>query len=102
MNVNLKKFLDVLNKDKAVQEKFAAAKSPEEAFEIAAAIQGGYTFEELKDAMVAIQQSIKNELSDKDLDAVAGGARDFRQDRAAVISPNDPRLWFSDLDTWKL
>jgi predicted ribosomally synthesized peptide with nif11-like leader len=74
MNENLKKFLDVLNKDKAIQEKFAVAKSQEEAFKIASAIQSGYTFEEFKEAMTAVQKSIKGELSDKDLDAVAGGA----------------------------
>lgn len=76
MNENLKKLFDEIQKDESLVEKFKNCKTAEEAYAVATAVADGYTIEEFKEIMMKIDRTVKNtngELSDDDLDHVAGG-----------------------------
>lgn len=76
MKENLKNLFDEIKKDDALVEKFKQCKTAEEAYAVATAVADGYTLEEFKEIMMKIDSAVKNtnlELSDDDLDQVAGG-----------------------------
>lgn len=70
MNENLKEALSKLAEMPEVQEKLKNAGSPDAVYEILQSVQSGYTLDELKAAMEELQAK---ELSDEELDSVAGG-----------------------------
>ena len=70
MNENLKEALSKAAEMPEVQEKLKKADSLESVYEILQSVQSGYTPEELKAAMEELQAK---ELSDEELDSVAGG-----------------------------
>ena len=76
MNENLKNFLKKLVKDEELLAKFQAAGTPDEAYELAAGIQDGFTREEFFEAMKKLNNIAKDQrdLSDEDLAAIASGA----------------------------
>lgn len=76
MNENLKKLFEEIRKDDALVEKFKQCKTAEEAYAVAKSVVDGYTIEEFKEIMIKIDNAAKtvnSELSDDDLDQVAGG-----------------------------
>ena len=68
-----KEFIEKLAKDEVLAKKMESCKSPEEAYE--AAKEEGLTddFEAFKTIMTAENKQIKGELSDNELDNIAGG-----------------------------
>lgn len=75
MNEQLKKVLGKLAEDPDLKEKMAGCKSAEEAYQVVSEVEGGYTMEEFQKAMEMIQKAVQkdHELTDNDLDGVAGG-----------------------------
>jgi predicted ribosomally synthesized peptide with nif11-like leader len=74
MNENIKKFVEKAINDKALQDKMAACKTPEEAYAIASSVQDGFTMEEFTEAMQQLfDLTHENELTDEDLAKAAGG-----------------------------
>ena len=73
----VKAYLTKLAEDKGLQAKMQAAKTPEDA--LAAVRKAGFDFDaqEFKDLMIMLTASVKQakgeELTDEELDAVAGG-----------------------------
>lgn len=75
MNEQLKKFFGKVSEDQSLREKLVGCKSAEEAYQIAIEAEEGYTLEEFQKAMEMVQKATQqdSELSDNDLDGVAGG-----------------------------
>lgn len=76
MNENFKKLFEEIQKDENLMEKFKDCKTAEEAYAVATAVADGYTMEEFKEIIAKIYYTVKNmngELSDDDLNHVAGG-----------------------------
>ncbi|MGN0649303.1 MAG: Nif11-like leader peptide family RiPP precursor [Oscillospiraceae bacterium] len=69
-----KEFIEKLTTDEVIAKKMESCKSPEEAYE--AAKEAGLTddIETFKGIMTALNKRIKGELSDDELDNVAGGS----------------------------
>ena len=84
----VKAYLTRLAKDKGLEAKMVAAKTPEDA--LAAAKGAGFDFDaqEFKDMMIMLTVSVKQakgeELSDVELEAVAGGTLSPGQEAAAI------------------
>ncbi|MGN0648812.1 MAG: Nif11-like leader peptide family RiPP precursor [Oscillospiraceae bacterium] len=66
-------FVEKMSKDEALAKKMSECKSPEEAYETAK--EAGLTddIETFKAVMTAVNKKVKGELSDDELDDVAGG-----------------------------
>lgn len=79
-------FLKKLTDDTDLQEKMAACRTPEEAYDIASSVQPGFTIEEFTEAMTAVKESIESSeaLSDEDLAKAAGGITSDDLDRIAL------------------
>lgn len=77
MSENMKKFLETLATDEGLQSRMQGAKSPEEAFAMAKEAVEGLEIEEFSETMKKIHDLISRgdqaELTDDDLDLVAGG-----------------------------
>ena len=73
MNENIKKFLEQFLTDEALQAKFSALKTPDEAFELAKSIQDGFTKEEFLEAVQQLAALDEADITDEDLAAAAGG-----------------------------
>ena len=85
MNENLKLFLQKVAADKEIQAKMQSFDDIDEAYEYAMTVQDGYSKEEFEAVMakIAKDSTINDEISDADLESVAGGiitagARGFR------------------------
>ncbi|WP_459910753.1 Nif11-like leader peptide family RiPP precursor [Desulfotomaculum defluvii] len=79
MTEAMKSFVEKLGKDEALQDKLKACKSPEEAFEVAKGTVEGLSFDDFTATMKKLSESISKtpgELSDTDLEQVAGGWSD--------------------------
>lgn len=78
MNESVKALLELLLKDETSAKKVLGCESKEEAYAEAMEMVGGYTREEFEEGMLAliaiVQKKEGRELSDEDLDGVAGGA----------------------------
>lgn len=75
MNGNIRIFLEKLGTDEAAQAKLQAAANPDEAYELARSIQGGFSREEFIDVMKKIaSMTQEGELSDEEVEAAAGGS----------------------------
>ena len=74
-----KEFIEKLTKDETLANKMEGCKAPEEAYEVAK--EAGLTddIESFKAVMTAVNKKINGELSDDELDNIAGGSvlRDF-------------------------
>ncbi len=87
MTEAMKGFLEKLAKDEALQEKLKACKSPEEAFEVAKGTVDGLSFDDFTATMKKVNEAFtkgNGELSDDDLEQVAGGWSD--DNTVAVIT----------------
>ena len=85
MNENLKMFLQKVAADEKIQAKMKSFDDIDEAYDYAVSIQDGYSKEEFEAVMAksAKGSTINDEISDTDLESVAGGtitegARGFR------------------------
>ena len=74
MNENIVSFLKKLEQDEETQKRMAACRDPEEAYQIAHAVQDGFTKEEFIEAMKALYESISQDLNAEDLVKAAGGS----------------------------
>lgn len=70
---SLKKFLEKFSQDEELQAKMQEATNPDEAYAIASAAQGGFTKEEFVEVMTELKKQTSEEISDDDLEQVAGG-----------------------------
>jgi predicted ribosomally synthesized peptide with nif11-like leader len=88
MNENIQAFLNVLAEDKALQAKLAEAQTPDEAYALASSIQEGFTKEELIETMMKLKALApeEEELTDADLEKVAGGGSAGQNAAAAAAS----------------
>ena len=73
MNENIQKFLEQFLTDEALQAKFSAVKTPDEAYELAKSIQDGFTKEEFLEAVQQLATLDEADITDEDLAAAAGG-----------------------------
>ena len=73
MNENIKLFLEKVESDSALRDKFAQVKDPDEAYELASSIQGGFTKEEFIEEMTKIKKAMDETLTDEDLAKSSGG-----------------------------
>lgn len=73
MNENISKLLKKIQEDEEIQKKFEGVDSAEKFYEIALTIQDGYSYEEFVEAMKSLKQDTDVELSDEDMEKVAGG-----------------------------
>lgn len=87
MKNEIKLFLEKLADDTDLQEKMAACKTPEEAYNIASSVQPGFTIEEFIEVMTTVKESIEagEALSDEDLAKAAGGVTSDDLDKAATF-----------------
>lgn len=70
MNENIKSLFEKVQADKELQAKFAEVRTPEEAYQLASSIQGGFTKEELMEAAQQLRSSQGDELSEDDIASV--------------------------------
>lgn len=88
MTEEMKSFIGMLAKDEGLQKKLQACKSPEEAFEVAKSAVSRLNYEDFTATMKKVNEAVANtksgELSDDDLEKVAGGWSDG--DTATVVS----------------
>ena len=73
MNENIKKFLEKVEQSPEIQAQFAKIYDPDEAYKLAASIQGGFTKDEFTSEMRKIYEATIAELSDEDIAKIAGG-----------------------------
>jgi len=76
MTEAMKSFIEKLGTDEALQNSLKACKSPEDAFEVAKGAVDGLSLDEFTSTMKQLNEAItkgKGELSDADLEQVAGG-----------------------------
>jgi predicted ribosomally synthesized peptide with nif11-like leader len=76
MNENVRAFLQKLADDKALQAQFEEIKDPDKAYELATSVQGGFSKDEFIAAMKEIKAQMSRDLSDDDLEKIAGGGCD--------------------------
>ena len=74
MNENLKQAILKVKELADVQEKLTKAETLEGAYEIMQSVGSGFTLDEFKAAMEEMNKAGSGELTDEQLDAVAGGA----------------------------
>ena len=73
MNENIQALLQKVAESEELQSRFEKVSTPEEAYEIAKEIQGGYTREEFLEAAKALAEAANDDIDDADLAAAAGG-----------------------------
>ena len=73
MNENLQALLQKVAESEELQSRFAKVSTPEEAYEVAKEIQGGFTKEEFLEAAKALAEAADEDISDADLASAAGG-----------------------------
>lgn len=87
MTEAMKSFIEKLGQDEALQDKLKACKSPEEAFAVAKGAVDGLNLDDFISTMKKMNESLtqsKGELSDADLEQVAGGWSD--SETVAVVT----------------
>ena len=75
MNENISLFLKKLAENKDLQAKAASAATPDALYELAQAVQDGFTKEELLDALRSLAENADQDLDAADLAKTAGGMR---------------------------
>lgn len=90
MSEKMREFIEKLAKDEGLLKKMEGAKSPEEAFAIASEAVNGLDQKDFTETMLKLkemaekkQQQGTAELSDEDLDMVAGGLS-FEEENAII------------------
>ena len=83
MNENIKKFLEKVEQSPELQAQFDQIRDPDEAYKLAASIQGGFTKDEFITEMKKIYEETIQDLSDEDVAKIAGG---LSEDTEAIIS----------------
>lgn len=73
MNENIRLFLEKISKDEESLAKMQSITDPDEAYAFAASIQDGFTKEEFIDTMNKLHAAQNGEISDEDLEKLAGG-----------------------------
>lgn len=75
MNENIQKLMKKVSENPEIAAKFSGLTDPEEAFKLASSIQDGFTKEEFMAAVETVKATMEEnkELSDEDLNKVAGG-----------------------------
>lgn len=77
INESIKKLVEKVTSDETLMNKFKDCASVEEAYKLATSVVDGYTLEEFQQTMVKLNGMISNqtkgELTDDDLQQVAGG-----------------------------
>jgi predicted ribosomally synthesized peptide with nif11-like leader len=73
MNENLVLFLKRVSEDAELAAKLRETRNPDEAYALAASVQGGFTKEEFVQTMTQLNNQV---LSDADLAAISGGTDD--------------------------
>ena len=89
VNQNIVKFLEKVANDEELQAKMQKATNPDEAYAIASAVQDGFTKEEFVEVMQALNAQAANEISEDDLNKVAGG-RVNTLTKITYITKKDP------------
>ena len=85
MNENLNNLIKALAENDELQEKLKNAESLEQVYEVALTIESGYTFEEFKDAMISLKVAPEEEeISDDDLEKVAGGKKYYEYEKSDI------------------
>ena len=82
MNENIKKFLEKVEQSPELQAQFDQIRDPDEAYKLAASIQGGFTKDEFITEMKKIYEETIQDLSDEDVAKIAGG---LSEDTEAII-----------------
>lgn len=73
MNENIRLFFEKYANDKELQNKLAAIKDPDEAFELVQSVQDGFTKEEFFSFIEQLNDNANQELDLEDMAKVAGG-----------------------------
>lgn len=76
MNENIKAFLEKVSADQELQAKLSQIRDPDEAYELAASIQPGFTKEEFVTEMTKIRETMDEDLTEDDLAKASGGDAD--------------------------
>lgn len=76
-NENLKAFFEKFADDEELQVKMSQVTNPDEAYALASSVQSGFTKEEFVEAMKQLQAATGEEISDEDMEQVAGGKFNF-------------------------
>ena len=84
MNENIQALLQKVAESEELQSRFAKVSTPEQAYEIAKEIQGGYTKEEFLEAAKALAEAMDEDISDEELASAAGGLDESVLDPAVV------------------
>lgn len=75
MNEKLMDLLEEIQKNEELQEKLRGCKNIEEMYEVSTKYVDGYTLEEFKTGFAVAKSNLSDELSDEDLEMVAGGSK---------------------------
>ncbi len=75
MNEKLMILLEEIQKNEELQEKLRGCNNIEEMYEVSTKYVDGYTMEELKTSLSIANSNLSEELSDEDLEMVAGGSK---------------------------
>ena len=76
MNENIKKFCEKVEQSPELQAKFAKIRNPDEAYKLAASIQGGFTKDEFITEMKKLYEATIQDLPEEDIAKIAGGLSD--------------------------
>ncbi len=87
MNENIKKLLEKVEKDKELQAKFEKVKELDEAYKLAASVQGGFTKEEFVEWAREVSKASVQDMSDKDIEKIAGGLPNNILATKSIIAP---------------
>lgn len=89
MNENFKQLWDKVGRDKELQLKLSRSRTLEEAYKLASSIQGGFTKEEFQAEVNRLNEEQMGDLSDEDLDKIAGGVNRYQGDKMSLdMLPN--------------
>lgn len=75
MNEKLMELLEEIQKNEELQEKMKACKDIEELYAVTTQYVDGYTIDELKTGLTIAKSNLSDELSDEELEMVAGGSK---------------------------
>ena len=86
MNENIVAFLNKLAQDEETQKKLSACRDPEEAYQIAHAIQDGFTREEFIETMKSLHDQAAQDLNADDLAKTSGGGTPIFESKANDVA----------------
>lgn len=96
MNENILSFLKKLEQDEEAQKRFSVCRDPEEAWQMAHAIQDGFTKEEFIETMKSLYDQVNRDLSAEDL-AKASGGKDEEEGVGVSLSIAVSASWTASL-----